>query len=375
MNISDEGNVSNVDFGMFSFSNLDLCDTDKNIYTISEPNTRRLIISTRRLRKIISVCALSHQLQLYACLSVPHNASQFPTRLHFRCMIHFPMTCYAFEILPSSIYLSHPPSLQHLRSAKDMEIKMAVVEKNPSSPPSKQNISPFLRLPRELRDLIYCDALAAGSLGILTVSKVVHQEASELVSKHAVLRINLGFANRTNWSQLGSGSVASVQHLDLRINAGPEHSDFYTDVISGLTGNLIIRKSCIICLNYRGRSDAGWVNAWHNLLHLDFALLNGFKRLAFKIVVNRCQYAHFQRIIAVEEYDEAFPFDSLLTLRHRELYMNLRRYMERHFGPATFNDRVEGHCLTFHPLGAIPEGWSPEWKEEPLDYYAGYRTW
>ncbi len=42
MNISDEGNVSKIspiDFAIFSLSNLDLYDTDKNKYTTSESNT------------------------------------------------------------------------------------------------------------------------------------------------------------------------------------------------------------------------------------------------------------------------------------------------------------------------------------------------
>ncbi len=247
-----------------------------------------------------------------------------------------------------------------------MDTKKAFAEKIPSSQLSKQDISRFLRLPRELRDIIYCDALSAGSLGILTVSKFIHQEASQLVSKHAVLRINLGFASRTNWSQLGSGSVASVQHLDLHINARSEQ--FSIGVISSLNGGLIVRKSGIITLHYSGRTALGYIDSWHNAYHRQLARLNGFESLTFVVAMERMPYAEWQHLMTEEEFHKTFDYDLKLTRRHRETYENLRRYLERLLGPAVFDRSVEGHCLRFRPLEPVPEGWSPELKSAPRIY-------
>ena len=53
-------------------------------------------------------------------------------------------------------------------------------------PTSKQNF-PFLQLPREIRDAIYQDSIVTGDVAILRLNKLVHEEASQLLAKHATL--------------------------------------------------------------------------------------------------------------------------------------------------------------------------------------------
>ena len=236
-----------------------------------------------------------------------------------------------------------------------------VVKNMPLHLTSKKNLSPLLQLPRELRDEIYRRSIAAGNLSILSLSKFVNAEASELLSKHAVLRVNLGFVNRTNWSQLGSASVATVRHLDLRLNTSPHGAlPFNIDVISGFFDKQIIRESCIVMTNYGKEGSAP--NLDHSILYQQLARLHGFKKLVFKIVLERYEAAEFRGILTVEKFHELFPYDESLLQHHRQSYVKVKRFLEPTMGRGDFDDSVGGHCLEFHPLDSVPEDSNPEFQ-------------
>lgn len=229
--------------------------------------------------------------------------------------------------------------------------------------PSKRNIFPLLQLPRELRDQIYRHSILTGDISILEISKQVNKEASQLLSKHAVLRINLGFPDRTNWSKLGSASMAAVQRMDLRIKASEDAVPFDNDVISHLLDKQVIRESCVVTLHY-GKEVTVPDLVYCSGLYRMLARLSGFKNLVFKIVTERYEAAEFQGSFTEKRFHELFPYDLRLLNFHRETYVRVQKYFESGFGPAKFDDSVEGHCLEFHPLEPVPENWSPEGDDD-----------
>ena len=232
--------------------------------------------------------------------------------------------------------------------------KKTLVKNMPLNRTPRKTIFPLLQLPRELRDEIYRRSIAAGYLIILSLSKLVNEEASELLSKHAILRVNLGFVNRTNWSQLGSASVATVRHLDLRLNTSPHGAlPFNIDVISGFFDKQILRESCVVTTDYGKEGSAP--NLDHSILYQQLARLTGFQKLVFKIVLERYEAAEFKGILTEEDFREVFPYDERLLSNHRESYVKVKRFLKPTMGPGKFDDSVEGHCLEFHPLDPFPK--------------------
>ena len=207
-----------------------------------------------------------------------------------------------------------------------------------------------------MRDIIYRDLIASGNVAILRLNKLINEEASQLLPKHATLRINLGFVNRTNWSELRSASVTPVaQYVDLRIKAGSDSFPFDITVLSGLLDKQVVRESCIVTLDY-GKS-AGPIH--YKILYRYLARLSGFKKLVFKIVIDRYEPADFQAVISEKSFHEIFHYDTHLLSYHEDSYKELQEYVQASLGPAQVDDSVEGHCLEFHPLEPFPMGWWP----------------
>ena len=131
----------------------------------------------------------------------------------------------------------------------------AAPESDISVPQAKQPIFPLPLLPRELRDEIYIHSISAGDLAILRLNKRTYTEASSLISKHGVLRINRGFADsdddRTVWSNRDSSQASLVQNLDLRLNATAAITDIlpiHLENISRLFDPKIPRGLCRVTL-------------------------------------------------------------------------------------------------------------------------------
>ena len=220
-------------------------------------------------------------------------------------------------------------------------------------PTSKQNIS-FLQLPRELRDPIYRDSIAAGNVAILRLNKLVNEEASQLLPKHATLRIHLGDVNCTNWSELRSASVIPVvvQHVDLRIKVSSAPLSSYITVIFGLLEKRVIRESCIVTLNYS--IEGGPRYNIRGPLYSHLARLVGFKKVIFKIVFTRYEPAGIEAVTLENGSHEIVHYNTDLLGYHEGAYMELQSHMLDSMGPAKVDESVEGHCLEFHPLEPLP---------------------
>ena len=232
---------------------------------------------------------------------------------------------------------------------------------------SKQNIS-FLQLPREIRDPIYRHSIIAGNFAILRLTKLVHEEASQFLPKHATLRINLGFVNRTNWSELRSASVTPlVQHVHLRIEGTSDAAPFDITTISGLLDKQVVRESCFVTLEY-GKGAAPY-HPNRRMVYRHLARLGGFKKLVFRIEIERYELGDFGGGMSERGFHEIFHYDTHLLAAHETSYMQLQKYMEPSLGPAIVDHSVEGHCLEFHPLEPVPEGWHSEFQPlEPFPY-------
>lgn len=237
--------------------------------------------------------------------------------------------------------------------------KKALVEKNILFQPSKRDIFPWLHLPRELRDTIYRHSITAGNLAILRISKLVTEEASQLLSKHAVLRLNLAPFDPTGWVHGGNRArfapaVGSVQRVEFRLDANSGAFPFNVDVISGFAGDGATRESCVVTVDY-GKEASPPYNIDRDRLYLLLAGLTGFKSLVFKIVVGRYQASEFEGLLTEEQFQDVFPYESRLVSHHRKGYQTVQRFLECSLGPATFDDSVEGHHLEFHPLEPVPK--------------------
>lgn len=224
--------------------------------------------------------------------------------------------------------------------------------------PSKKVPVSFLGLPRELRDMIYRHSIAAGNTEILRTNKLVSEEATQLLSKNAIFRVNLGFPDREPPTNLASGPITSAQHVEFRLDTSSAALPFDIDLIASFAGTHTTRESCLVNLNY-GKEGSATYQIEHDALFVMLEVLTGFKSLTIKIVIERYEASEFKGLLTEEQFRETFPYESRLLSHHRESYQKVRGFLERSLGPAKFDDSVEGHCLEFHPLEALSENSNP----------------
>lgn len=239
-----------------------------------------------------------------------------------------------------------------------MPTKSGVLGNTPSFQPSDRTVFSFLRLPRELRDAIYRHSIVDGNLGILKTSKVVNKEASELLSKYGVLRVNLGFTSRTNWVHLELKPKSSIQHVELSLSTGPGAQPIDSDLLLGFGGKDIIRESCLVTVNY-GKEGSAPYNVDRDWVYQNLQHLNGFKKVVIKIVIEKHEFAEFEGFLTKERFAEIFPYESRLLRHHKESYERVGAFLEVGLGPAEFDDSVDGHCLEFQPLQPLSVDWKP----------------
>ena len=233
---------------------------------------------------------------------------------------------------------------------------------------SNQANSTLLRLPPELRLMIYKPLIAAGDLKILRTSKLVHKEATDLLKKNGILRMNLGYTDRISsanfpltWSlsptsTLTAHATDAIQHVEYHFNVNSNvflvwsrQFDPYTNLIKLFGGRDIVRQSCSIFLHI-GRH--GWVPDRSCFMreHVLRAITNltGFKTLVFRIINEWDQQRENHRVGRFGLFAPRTEKD----YTHRMLlddYENVRKALEITLGPAILHTRLKGHFLEFHP--------------------------
>ena len=236
-----------------------------------------------------------------------------------------------------------------------------VVLASTDTPPKKP--FPFLKLPSELRAMVYKPLIQDGDLCILRVSKLTNQEAVPLLSKVASLRVNLGRSSKNGDSKVTlpltaeitlSGTLTLtapdyIQHIDLRLDMTARVTSTSpigtgdTNLIASFTGYKITRKSCKITVKfgtlgpipYSGEKDA----------YKFIAALTGFMVLTLRLDYTRNgdRADSLSRRLAVSA---RFQKVSMLW----EDYETVSKMLQDTLGPATLDSSVVGHCLKFSPL-------------------------
>ena len=222
---------------------------------------------------------------------------------------------------------------------------------------------PLLQLPPELRLLVYGPLIATGDLSIMRVSKLIHDEAVNLLKTHAVLRMVLGYADRTSSALVPLTATVSLEG-SLKIHASPViqiielhfnlamsfdrlsfRFDVYADLIKSFGGRDVARQSCIIYLEL-GLFDAipCEVNFSRERAWIAIANLTGFKTLAFKIL-RKGELAYDSPWGRVRP-----PVNRMGLLRTTQDYSALGTILSTTLGPATFcRSPTGGNFLEFHP--------------------------
>lgn len=222
----------------------------------------------------------------------------------------------------------------------------------------------LLGLPPELRLMIYRPLIRIGDLSILEVSKLVSQEAVPLLSKHGVLRVNVGRRYQTLVKidppfDLTAGVTLSgrptlialdyIQHVNFRIDmvnwVGP---DVDLRFINYFEGNKITRESCVITISVNEFAEVPPLLDI-NKTYCVIAALTGFKVLMLKL---ECEThaeakAAIQKKYGLEVVQMGEERTGRLLLRRYEKVMT---FLQTTLGPADFPNNVYRDSLRFRPV-------------------------
>lgn len=224
---------------------------------------------------------------------------------------------------------------------------------------------PLLKLPPELRAMIFEPLIQAGDLSILRVSKLINQEAVSLLSKVAILRIN-NLNRRTNgqmtialaaqitlYGDLTLMAPDYIQNLDICLDMVRRPGlPVNTKLVQYFSGNQIARRSCKITILF-GILGAVPKPLGENTTYRVIASLTGFKSLTLKL-----------EYYEDEEYEAAMlrRMNPLLitdepNLTHKALlrdYKDVSEYLAFFLGHAKLNDIRGEPYLSFKPRAFRP---------------------
>ena len=216
----------------------------------------------------------------------------------------------------------------------------------------------LLKLPPELRVMIYKPLIRIGDLVILRVSKLVSQEAVPLLPKTAVLRANVGrrFLTSPNldltasilWPRYPALAVPDTfQYVNFRIDMASFGVDFDLRLINYFGGNEITRETCDITIFVNGSAEIP-SELEHNKTYRAIATLTGFKvlLLKFEYEVDPQESAAVQ-----EKYGRALVQMGVNRKYRRilECYEKPLAFLKTTLGPADCQKHIDRHFLRFRP--------------------------
>ncbi|CAF9905792.1 hypothetical protein IMSHALPRED_003978 [Imshaugia aleurites] len=112
----------------------------------------------------------------------------------------------------------------------------------------RQGLGDLFKLPRELREIIYGNAIVDGNMAVLRASQKTHKEGSPLVSPKGIYRLVLGFPGDVPNVKLDDSSARKIQNVHVRVNArGFLGDESCQDLafLRALESNFTRRKACL----------------------------------------------------------------------------------------------------------------------------------
>lgn len=217
----------------------------------------------------------------------------------------------------------------------------------------------FLKLPTELRAMIYELLIQAGDLSILTVSKLVSKEAVHHLSKVGILRVKLGTlaisnvtvaltAKMTLSGVLTLTAPDYIQHLDLGFDiVRRPWIGIDTQLIECFSGSQIPRRSCKVTM-YFGILGATPYSMKESQTYPVIATLTGFQELTLKLAYRKDATQEASIIKRYKELRVAYDQDVARYMLLND-YKRISELLSMTLGPARFDDSIKGHHLIFWP--------------------------
>ena len=241
---------------------------------------------------------------------------------------------------------------------EDLNMSYAVASALSASHPDTLATSkpfPFLKLPPELRDMIYEPLIQTGDLSILRVSKFVNKDALPYLSKAATFRITLGGRKhkRIIIPQITgvfiSGNMTllapdCIQNLDIRLDiASRAIPNIDTQFLKMFSGKEISRKTCNITVKF------GILGPVRHLLAKDefysvVSTLTGFETLTLRLE-DQQHKGMLKMLIATTIEPGQRPGLIMCSTGYERIFGILSPTL----GPAQFPNNFDGTCLVFWP--------------------------
>lgn len=188
-------------------------------------------------------------------------------------------------------------------------------------------------LPREIRDLIYINLIAAGELSILRTSKALFQEASEFLYKQGTCRLLLPMKTYNSEPDFLFNRLyaAVIQNLDIRLMmVGVCGRDLKTAQL--FSGSSVCRRQCHISIV----NDGTLPYASADQLKVPEALLDVLSTFtSFKTLTIRLRFVCYEHTV--------------------KLLQSFKDSLEGSIGEGIWHGRMDadhvGQYLEFHPRG------------------------
>lgn len=208
-----------------------------------------------------------------------------------------------------------------------------------------QGLGDLLKLPRELRDLIYGHSLRDGDLDMLVLSRQTHQEASEIIFEKGVYRLSLGFGKLFKNPPLSRPLAQKIRNLHIRVDGRSSLMRPFKKqlpILRKFNGSRVERRNCLVTI-WAEPANSG-MRAQQAVYHL--AELTGFERVVLELDF---------------EWFGKWPFDSMEDFVQEMVYNRAtdalhfqKETLEPTLGTADVDVDGEGWRLAFHPRRIEP---------------------
>ena len=230
----------------------------------------------------------------------------------------------------------------------------------------------LLKLPGEVRNMIYSDLLASGHPQFLRSSKAMHSEGIGLMAEKGIYRVHFGFRNWKNLSLPNQHVVDTIRNLDVCANlsgeeTAPPTSGEFPDVwlLQAFGGPDVVRGQCNVL--FEGHSSSILICVTRTCRSL--RLLSEFQKIIVRIKLDWVSSTNGPRLVYsmldavwIEERNDVPAHWS--DTKFRWIYDLIRRELERNLGKGHLGRDERGLRLVFYPRKAL-EGVENECLVEP----------